>query len=170
MKNKVLPDFYGILEVQHYMSGRIRLKVNDLIREYKTSENLKEHLEQINGICMVRVNPILGTVLVEFDESMIDSTMIIGIILRILNLEERAFSRKSGIFSVFFSEIIEVCDNVIFNKTKGILDIRSTLTIIFLYYGVKKIRQNPILPNGVNLLWWAYGLVSNGSGNNDKCN
>ena len=33
MNKKMLPDFYGILEVQHYIKGRIRLKVNSLIME-----------------------------------------------------------------------------------------------------------------------------------------
>jgi hypothetical protein len=24
------------------------------------------------------------------------------------------------------------------------------------------VRQNPILPNGVNLLWWGYNIISKG--------
>ncbi|MCD7980445.1 MAG: hypothetical protein LUF31_07700 [Fusobacterium sp.] len=29
-------------------------------------------------------------------------------------------------------------------------------------YGVKKIKQNPIMPNGVNMLWWAYNIMTKG--------
>ena len=35
MKNSTLPSFYGILEIQHYIKGRIRVKIESLKNDDK---------------------------------------------------------------------------------------------------------------------------------------
>lgn len=65
----------------------------------------------------------------------------------------------------FFSGMREVIDSIdfaIYNKTKGILDLKSTIALLFIINGIRKIRQNPIMPNGVNLLWWGFNIISKG--------
>ena len=160
MEKKNLPDFYGVLEVQHYIKGRLRLKINVLAGNYDACKELESRMISLRGIYSIKSNPMLGTLLIEFDENEVSSVILMGAILNLLGLEDEAFSRKSGFISSIFSESVSALDSVIYNKTKGILDIKSTLGMFLLYYGVKKIRQNPVLPNGVNLLWWAYSLIS----------
>ena len=162
MNKKMLPDFYGILEVQHYIKGRIRLKVNSLIQEDEKAKELVGKLASLNGIEDISVNTLIGSVLIKFSEEVVDPITLIGAVLSILGLEEEVFDKKNGKLFSGMREVIESIDFAIYNKTKGILDLKSTIALLFIINGIRKIRQNPIMPNGVNLLWWGFNIISKG--------
>lgn len=158
----MLPDFYGILEVQHYIKGRIRLKVNSLIQDDEKAKELVGKLASLNGIEDISVNTLIGSVLIKFSEEVVDPITLIGAVLSILGLEEEVFEKKNGKLFSGMREVIESIDFAIYNKTKGILDLKSTIALLFIINGIRKIRQNPIMPNGVNLLWWGFNIISKG--------
>lgn len=162
MNKKMLPDFYGILEVQHYIKGRIRLKVNSLIQDDEKAKELVGKLASLNGIEDISVNTLIGSVLIKFSEEVVDPLTLIGAVLSILGLEEEVFDKKNGKLFSGMREVIESIDFAIYNKTKGILDLKSTIALLFIINGIRKIRQNPIMPNGVNLLWWGFNIISKG--------
>lgn len=162
MNKKMLPDFYGILEVQHYIKGRIRLKVNSLIQDDEKAKELVGKLASLNGIEDISVNTLIGSVLIKFSEEVVDPITLIGTVLSILGLEEEVFDKKNGKLFSGMREVIESIDFAIYNKTKGILDLKSTIALLFIINGIRKIRQNPIMPNGVNLLWWGFNIISKG--------
>lgn len=162
MNKKMLPDFYGILEVQHYIKGRIRLKVNSLIQDDEKAKELVGKLASLNGIEDISVNTLIGSVLIKFSEEVVDPITLIGAVLSILGLEEEVFDKKNGKLFSGMREVIESIDFAIYNKTKGILDLKSTVALLFIINGIRKIRQNPIMPNGVNLLWWGFNIISKG--------
>lgn len=162
MNKKMLPDFYGILEVQHYIKGRIRLKVNSLIQDDEKAKELVGKLASLNGIEDISVNTLIGNVLIKFSEEVVDPITLIGAVLSILGLEEEVFDKKNGKLFSGMREVIESIDFAIYNKTKGILDLKSTIALLFIINGIRKIRQNPIMPNGVNLLWWGFNIISKG--------
>lgn len=162
MNKKMLPDFYGILEVQHYIKGRIRLKVNSLIQDNEKAKELVGKLASLNGIEDISVNTLIGSVLIKFSEEVVDPITLIGAVLSILGLEEEVFDKKNGKLFSGMREVIESIDFAIYNKTKGILDLKSTIALLFIINGIRKIRQNPIMPNGVNLLWWGFNIISKG--------
>ncbi|RGN01273.1 HMA2 domain-containing protein [Fusobacterium mortiferum] len=162
MNKKMLPDFYGILEVQHYIKGRIRLKVNSLIQDDEKAKELVGKLASLNGIEDISVNTLIGSVLIKFSEEVVDPITLIGAVLSILGLEEEVFEKKNGKLFSGMREVIESIDFAIYNKTKGILDLKSTIALLFIINGIRKIRQNPIMPNGVNLLWWGFNIISKG--------
>lgn len=159
MINTILPNFYGVFEVKHYTKGRIRVKIESLKNQNEKNEELKSKLLKLKGINKVDINGLLGTVLINFDEVLLKPNFVIGILLNLLGLEEKVFEHKNGKVSDVLKELLKNVDVAIYSKSKGILDLKTTLVIILLIYGVKKIRQNPILPSGVNLLWWAYNLI-----------
>lgn len=162
MNKKMLPDFYGILEFQHYIKGRIRLKVNSLIQDDEKAKELVGKLASLNGIEDISVNTLIGSVLIKFSEEVVDPITLIGAVLSILGLEEEVFDKKNGKLFSGMREVIESIDFAIYNKTKGILDLKSTIALLFIINGIRKIRQNPIMPNGVNLLWWGFNIISKG--------
>lgn len=162
MKNNTLPSFYGILEVQHYIPGRIRAKVEKIINNEEKAEEVRIKLLKLTGIKEVQINTLIGSIMVKFDESVIEPVLLLGIILNFMELEEEAFGRKNGKLSFLLKDILEAADMTLYNKTKGLLDIKTVITMFFITYGIKKLRQNPVMPNGVNLLWWSYNLISKG--------
>lgn len=162
MNRKMLPDFYGILEVQHYTKGRVRLKINSIVKNEHKACELEGKLSGLNGIEKVKVNALVGSVLVEFHEEIVDPITLIGAILNILGLDEEVFSKRSGKIFSAMREIVESVDFAIYNKTKGMLDLKSAIALLFIINGIRKVRQNPIMPNGVNLLWWGFNIISKG--------
>lgn len=162
MNKKMLPDFYGILEVQHYIKGRMRLKVNSLVQDDEKAKELVGKLASLNGIEDISVNTLIGSVLIKFSEEVVDPITLIGAVLSILGLEEEVFDKKNGKLFSGMREVIESIDFAIYNKTKGVLDLKSTIALLFIINGIRKIRQNPVMPNGVNLLWWGFNIISKG--------
>lgn len=162
MNKNMLPDFYGILEVQHYIKGRLRLKVNILIGDEEKAKSLIEKFSTFDGIEDMTVNTLIGSVLIKFSEELIDPITLMGAVLNVLGLEDEVFEKKNGKIFSFMNEMLESIDFMIYNKTKGILDLKTSIALLFIIYGIRKIRQNPIMPNGVNLLWWGYNIISKG--------
>ena len=162
MNKNMLPDFYGILEVQHYIKGRLRLKVNILIGDEEKAKSLIEKFSTFDGIEDMTVNTLIGSVLIKFSEELIDPITLMGAVLNVLGLEDEVFEKKNGKIFSFMNEMLESIDFMIYNKTKGILDLKTSIALLFIIYGIRKVRQNPIMPNGVNLLWWGYNIISKG--------
>ncbi|WP_300344600.1 HMA2 domain-containing protein [Fusobacterium sp.] len=160
--DKLMPSFYGILEVKHRLPGRVRLQIDSLRGNEEVSKYLEEKLKSVNGIEKISVNSLVGSVLVKYDEKIIEPMFLIGIILNILGLEDKVFEKKSGTLHSVMKETVDMLDLTIYNKTKGILDLKTVIALFFMGYGFKKVRQNPIMPNGVNLLWWGYNLIIRG--------
>lgn len=162
VKKNMLPSFYGIFEIKHYIDGRIRVYVPSLKKNYAEKNKLVTKLMSLNGINKIRVNVLTGTITVEFDKNIIDVQLLIGVLINLLELEDEVMRKKPGKISTSLKGTLDVVDMAIYNKTQGILDLKSVIALFFIGYGLKKVKQNPILPNGINLLWWAYGLVSKG--------
>ena len=89
MKNKVLlPNFYGIFEVKSATKNRIRIEIDKLKNNNEEIESLKENLKKITVIKNFKIIKSLGSLTVEFDNSQIDTQFMIGIILKLLNLDK----------------------------------------------------------------------------------
>ena len=162
MNEKMLPSFYGTLEVLHYIKGRVRFKAEILKNNTEKSLGLESNLSALQGIKSVRISPVLGTVLVTFDEAIIEPVILEGVILNFLDLEDEAFGKKSGKVFSALREFAEMTDLAVYNKTKGLFDIKTIIVGFFIIYGIKKLRQNPVMPNGINMLWWAYNMLTKG--------
>ncbi len=88
MENKMLlPNFYGIFEVKSATKNRIRVEIDKLKNNNEEIESLKENLRKIAVIKNFKIIKTLGSLTVEFDNSQIDTQFMIGIILKLLNLE-----------------------------------------------------------------------------------
>lgn len=162
MKKPVLPSFFDVLEVKHYTTGRMRVRIPSLQYNLEKEDEIRKQLLSLKGINSVEVNILIGSILIRFDETIIEPVMLIGVILNVAGLEEEAFGKKNGKVTFALKDTIDAVDMAIYNKTRGILDLKSVIALFFIGYGIKKVRQNPILPNGVNLLWWGYNLITKG--------
>lgn len=162
MNKKMLPYFYDVLEVKHYIKGRMRIEIKILKENQEKIEFLYNNLKEINGITYIETNIMLGTVLIKFNEEIINPITLIGLILHLLGLEEEVFNKKNGKIFSFMKDTIDAIDFTIYNKSKGFLDIKGIISAIFICYGIKKLKTNPVMPNGVNLIWWGYSLLNKG--------
>lgn len=162
IQRKILPNFYGILETKHYVFGRIRLKINILENAPEIKEYLLSQLNKINLIKKVEINTITGSITINFDNNKLEPMLLIVAILRILKLEDEINKKKTGIITKNSENILTIFNNLIYDKSKGLLDLKGSLALTLISTGIIKTRLNPILPNGITLLWWGYGLLLRG--------
>ena len=102
----------------------------------------------------------IGSLTVEFDDTQIDTQFMIGIILKLLNLDDELLKDRKGKIKNTFSSLGKLADITIYNKTKGLFDVKTLIATGLLIYGIKKFRNEMLLPSGATLIWWAYRLLS----------
>ena len=161
MKDKMLlPNFYGIFEVKSLTKNRLRIEINKLKNNREEIDELTENLKKISVIKNFKIIQSLGSLTIEFDDSQIDSQFMLGIILKLLNLDEELLKDRKGKVKNTFSSIGKLADITIYNKTKGLFDAKTLAGTILLIYGIKKFKNEMFLPSGATLIWWAYRLLS----------
>ena len=161
MENKMLlPNFYGIFEVKSATKNRIRIEIDKLKNNREEIEILKENLKKIIVIKNFKIIKSIGSLTVEFDDTQIDTQFMIGIILKLLNLDEELLKDRKGKIKNTFSNLGKLADITIYNKTKGLFDAKTLAGTMLLIYGIKKFKNEMFLPSGATLIWWAYRLLS----------
>ena len=160
---KVLPNFYGIFEVKSMTKNRIRVEIAKLKNNITEINNLRENLAKISVVKSYKILKSLGSLTIEFDNSQVDAQFMLGIILKLLNLDSELFKERKGKVKENLDGIAKVANITLYNKTKGLFDLNSLVGLILLGYGIKKFKTEPILPSGATLLWWAYRLLGKNS-------
>ena len=161
MKDKMLlPNFYGIFEVKSLTKNRLRIEIDKLKNNREEINELTENLKKISVIKNFKIIQSLGSLTIEFDDSQIDSQFMLGIILKLLNLDEELLKDRKGKVKNTFSSLGKLADITIYNKTKGLFDAKTLVGTMLLIYGIKKFKNEMFLPSGATLIWWAYRLLS----------
>ena len=161
MKDKMLlPNFYGIFEVKSLTKNRLRIEINKLKNNREEIDELTENLKKISVIKNFKIIQSLGSLTIEFDDSQIDSQFMLGIILKLLNLDEELLKDRKGKIKNTFSSLGKLADITIYNKTKGLFDAKTLAGTMLLIYGIKKFKNEMFLPSGATLIWWSYRLLS----------
>ncbi len=152
----MLQNFYGVIQVKHYQTGRLRLQTEVLKENVELEREFLNNIQQLSGIDTVKVNSVIGSILICFDEKVLESSFLYLIVLRLLHLDEEALRNKPGKIKMFLKQAFEAADIAIYNQSKGFLDLKTLVAGIFAFYGVKKLTKVPELPAGATLLWWAF--------------
>ncbi|PGH22321.1 hypothetical protein RN96_04010 [Fusobacterium polymorphum] len=161
MKEKMLlPNFYGIFEVKSLTKNRLRIEIDKLKNNREETNELTENLKKISIIKNFKIVQSLGSLTVEFDDSQIDSQFMLGIILKLLNLDDELLKDRKGKIKDTFLNLGKLADITIYNKTKGLFDAKTLAGTMLLIYGIKKLKNEMFLPSGATLIWWAYRLLS----------
>lgn len=150
-----LPSFKGVLEIKHSMSGRIRFSIPLLKENEEAKQVLVEQLSKVPAISKLEISLITGSLLICFDEKVVDPAILIGAIIKILGLEDQIGNRPEALATTELKNIKESINMAIYEKSNGILDGKSLFILLTLISGVKMIKGNPtLLPNGYTLLRW----------------
>ena len=156
-----LPNFKNILEVKHSIPGRIRLQCKELRQNINGKETLINTFSQIKGISEISVNPSIGTILIKYDPNVMEPMLIIGIILKVLGLDEEVKNTNKSLVTRESAEILDSVSHAIYEKTNGILDLKSSVMIFILSYAIYDIKTRPGLrPSGLTCLWWMYSFIT----------
>lgn len=157
-KNSVnVPGFVGVIEVKHSIKGRIRYKVPRLKGDNTLVDYIIGQLSKVKFISHVEASAVTGSLLINYDYGQIDPNMLTAAIVKLLNLESEIDKKKDSLVTRELSNIKEVLNLAVYNKTNGILDIRAIYLIAIMIFAVRGIRTAPkMLPNGYTMARWAY--------------
>ncbi|WP_297436489.1 HMA2 domain-containing protein [uncultured Clostridium sp.] len=152
-----LPSFKGVIEVKHSLRGRVRLYVPIVKNNEEAGQLLISQLGRVETISHIEVNSVTGSVVIKYDAEKIDPALLIGVVAKLLQIESELTKNKEALVSKELGNVKEALNMSIYNKTNGILDMKSVYIIMILFFGVRKIRQMPtMLPNGYSMIRWAY--------------
>lgn len=166
----MLPSFSGVLEVKHYIKGRLRVKIPAIKGSAQTAEFMEKALSPIAGMKSVSVNPLLGTVLLKFDEAALSPEIVITALSRCFNFDAAVKNRKS-ILGKELKLFRFAIDQAVLKKTCGILDIRSAMSLLLIFQLIRGIAswrmgslqqpQTKKPPFPISLVWWLFQSIDN---------
>ncbi len=141
-KEEAFPNIYNIIETKHYIKGRIRLKVKKLkCSNTKDCNDLIMIFKQLKDIKNIKIEPIIGSIVIEFDESILPVETLVETIIKILDLENEIQKPKVGVIDQKVGELLKEIDIRIYNKTNGIFSLKSVVFLKLIILGVWKIRR-----------------------------
>lgn len=163
LAKKMLPSFAGVLEVKHYIRGRLRLRVPSMRGDSRLALFVEKALGCVRGIESVSANPILGTVLVKFDERAISPEIVITAVSRCFDFQNAVKSRRS-IVGNELKVLRFSLDQAVMQKTFGFFDLRSALSLMLIFQLIRGVSawkrgsaatvraQKQSFP--IALIWW----------------
>ncbi|KAJ53577.1 hypothetical protein BD780_001308 [Clostridium tetanomorphum] len=155
-----IPSFRGILEVKHYLPGRIRLYIPLLKNNKEVEDVLFTQLTRIDSIQSIEISLVTGSILIHYDESKIKPILLMGVIIKLLGFEQEINKEPESLVK---KEIMNLKDSVnlaVYEKTKGIFDIKAIMVLALLVSGINKCIKAPNMsPGGITYLWWAYSYI-----------
>lgn len=131
-----VPSFKGIVEVKHYLSGRIRLYIPLLKDNLAAKETLINQLSKIEVIQLKDINILTGTILLTFDIQKIKPMLVVGIIVKIMGLEDSIDNSGESLVKKEINNFKSSLNLAVYNKTNGILDFNSIITLGLLTSGI----------------------------------
>lgn len=155
-----IPSFKGVLEVRHTLDGRIRLYVPMIKNNLNLKKFILKEMGRIPAISSIEVNSITGTILIYYDKTTIKPMLLIGVVIKLLNLEEEVRKEPESKISKELKNIKDSLNYAVYNKSQGILDMKTIVILSLLICGLYKYKKYPYMaPGGITYLWWAYSSI-----------
>jgi len=114
-------------------------------------------LQRIESVEAVRVSPMTGSVLLCYDPDEISPDLLVAAIIKILRLDDELNQVPSSVVGRELREVSHALNRAVYDRTGGIIDLRTALFLTLAAVGVTRLRRGGMLalPAGFTLLWWA---------------
>lgn len=158
-------SFNKQLEVRQQIEGRLRL-YSPFLKDKEAGCMLITQLSKVEGIHKVGTDFRTGSLLLEFDESKIDSNILVGAILKLMGIDDESNACQKSIVMKEIKIVNEAVNKAVLDKTNGILDLRTIIPITFLGLAIKGYLNTGTLgmPAPMTLLYWTYKTLELGKG------
>jgi hypothetical protein len=155
------------IKTKHLLPGRVRFQIPLMRGKESELEMACRQISKIEGIISIEHNSIIGSILIYFNEKMIQADLIYAAFIRVLNLEKELEETPPSALGKEIKTISHSLNQVVYGKSNGFIDLRTSIPLILGIIGISQIvaKKTPLFPTGVTLLWWAYNaLMQNNRG------
>ena len=154
-----LPSFRGVAEVRSSLPGRMRLYVPAVTQDMERAGQMKSQLESTGVIQLVEVQPRTGSVLVRYDEAKVQAPVVLGAVMKLMNLEGRLDAVPVGKLREGMRVLARAVNAGVLDATAGILDAKTVVAAALTVGALRsKAQIGWAVPGAMTLLWWASNL------------
>ena len=153
-----VPSYKNIIELKHLLPGRVRFRVPKLIKNDIESKKILKQAAGIDFIHSVSINELTGSLLIKYDPEKVTPDIIFFLCVKLLGLEEEISKPPKPLIVEEVKEISTSLNRVVYEKSNGLVDLKTLIPISFAAYGVYKLatKTHPLAPGALTLLYWAY--------------
>ena len=147
----------GPLQTLHMLPGRIRFRAPSLIGDEVGEASLVKNLAGIDGIHSIRASHVTGTILLTFDETKVEPSMLFAATARILGLDEALKATPRPLLVEELKTMGGCINRAVYDNTNGMVDLWTALLLGLAAMGARRIYLDGIrsMPAGFTMLWWA---------------
>ncbi len=144
------------------ISGRRRYYASALVQNDGLAELLEDKLSKLKNIDEVKINTVTGSILLIYhgNEELVDA-LVDWLSEHIFSPSPSSTAVSEGLASIGMSirRTVASFNTCIKRATNSVFDLSSLLALFFIVGGIKKFLVAPVLPSGVQLIWWAFSLL-----------
>ncbi|AKL96394.1 hypothetical protein CACET_c29500 [Clostridium aceticum] len=156
-KKLCMPNFPGVIETKSFLKGRVRFYVPLIVGNPQNADIINTQMVKLKGIIAVETNTISGSVLINYNEEEIPPTIVFGVVIKLLGLEEELERIPQPILTKEINNIASALNHAIYDYSKGLVDLWSGVPMLLGILGIRQVlRSQATLPGGITLLWWSY--------------
>lgn len=154
-----------VISMKHHLPGRVRFSVPSLVKAHENAEMLGAELLKLRGVEDVEISAVSGSVLISYDCESLNEELLAAVLVRLQGLESNFSGDLESSLSRELRAWARSLNFAVYQKTGGVLDLRTALFLTLAVMGVKRMLADRALgfPAGFTMLWWAsMGLFSGG--------
>ena len=155
-----LPSFRGVAEVRSSLPGRMRLYVPAVTQEPALTGQMVQQLESTGVIHHVKAEPRTGSVLICYDESKVQAPVVLGAMMKLMGLDEKASAVPAGKLREGLRTLMSAINAGVLDATGGLVDAKTLAAGILTVAALRsRAKIGWAMPGALTLLGWASGLL-----------
>ncbi len=142
------------IRTTHLLPGRVRFHVPVLVGRRDDAARIDGAMRRIQGVHGVEINPVSGSVLIEFDPERLEAEILFAALIRLLGLEKElkktpvSLVRKEGWVA------LQSLNRAVYDMTAGVIDLYSAAAILAGAAAVNRLVLNHLSLPGLLLSSW----------------
>ena len=150
----------GILETRHSLPGRIRFYLPCIKGAPEKAKLVEREMPKLKGVKYFKAEPVTATVLIYFDRSIIEPSLLATALIKLLGLEKEIMKPPKSLLTKEVQEISHAANRIIYDKTNGLLDLPTSIFTVLAGIAVINILEGKpfTFPPSFTLLWWAFNI------------
>lgn len=147
----------GPVRTGHSLPGRLRLHVDSLVGDHKTSRDLAARFSRLKGIRSAEANPVTGSVLIHYDQEAVRPEVLFGAVVKLLGLEEELERVPTPVLTRELGLLGRSLDRAVYEKSGGLVNGWSLLLLGLAALGIRRALNDStrLWPAGLTMVWWA---------------